>query len=233
MPRPRKHGNGTKREAILSLAGQLLLTESYENISMDALAADAGVSKTTVYAHFSTKLELFKAVLAQSIREFAVDLDQALRGAEGEKPAERLASVVIEILKAATGPQFLACLRVLITESDRRTQLIAGLEEARTDAPDVIGVLAGLLEEEAAANGYGIVDPDRFATMLLWLISSGIQLDMLMSGYRPDAELIESHTRYVVAMFLRGIRPEQGEQHAALPAGYDYPLGRALFREAR
>lgn len=54
-----------KREAILEAAKALFLSLGYANTSMDAVAAAAGVSKLTVYSHFTDKQTLFcSAVMA-------------------------------------------------------------------------------------------------------------------------------------------------------------------------
>lgn len=224
------HGDLTKRDAILDSAARLL-AGGYENTSMDAVAADAGVSKTTVYAHFSDKLELFKAVMAAGAAKFGENLEAALRGVSGEEPSERLATTLVEVLKAATVPEFLGYFRVLITETERRAQLTGGFEEVHAGVPTVVDVIAELLVAEAATAGYEIADPDRFAALLLRMTTSVVQLDMLLADYHPDAQLLETHARYVVQVFLRGIRPEPGEGRTALPAGYDYPWGPALFRQ--
>ncbi|HCJ29155.1 MAG TPA: TetR family transcriptional regulator [Pseudomonas sp.] len=48
-----------KREAILKAAQVLFLSNGYEGSSMDAIAAEAGVSKLTLYSHFKDKEALF------------------------------------------------------------------------------------------------------------------------------------------------------------------------------
>ena len=48
-----------KRAAILEAAESLFLQHGYEGVSMDQIAAAAGVSKLTVYSHFGDKDALF------------------------------------------------------------------------------------------------------------------------------------------------------------------------------
>ncbi|WP_170223379.1 TetR/AcrR family transcriptional regulator [Nonomuraea turkmeniaca] len=230
MPSARRHGKATKRDAILGAAVELLLAGGYENTSMDAVAAAAGVSKTTVYAHFADKSEIFEAVMRKASADFRADLEAALQRVRGDNPADRIATALVEILKAATAPQFVAYFRLLVTESERRVQLNEVFEDARVSGPDVVGVVATLLEAEAKESGYEIVHPERFATILLRLVVSGTQLDLLISDFRPDADLLETHVRFVVRMFLQGIRPGPGARHAELPTGYDYPWGPELQR---
>src|SRR6478672_3702293 len=56
--RPKDLGKGA---AILEAAKRLFLSQGFEAISMDQIAAEAGVSKLTVYSHFGDKETLFAA----------------------------------------------------------------------------------------------------------------------------------------------------------------------------
>ncbi len=53
-----------KRAAILESAERLFLQQGYEGVSMDQIAAEAGVSKLTVYSHFGDKDTLFTEAAA-------------------------------------------------------------------------------------------------------------------------------------------------------------------------
>lgn len=231
MPTTSSRGRRSKRDSILAAASELLLAGGYENTSMDAVAATAGVSKTTVYAHFSDKLELFKAVMVASAGQLVSHLESALQQASGDQPQERLVTALTAMLRSTTLPELLAYFRVLITETERRRVLTEGMEEQLADTPDPSTLITPLLEDCAAADGFELVHAERFMGMLLHLVNSGIQLDMLISDYRPSATVLENHVRYTVGLFLRGIRPEKGKK-AEIPAGYDYPWGPALFRES-
>ncbi|MGW7305036.1 TetR/AcrR family transcriptional regulator [Streptomyces sp. NPDC054835] len=57
-----------KREAIVRAARTLFLREGF-GVGMDAIAAEAGVSKVTVYNHFGSKEALFTAVVSGALDE--------------------------------------------------------------------------------------------------------------------------------------------------------------------
>ncbi|PNB24025.1 TetR/AcrR family transcriptional regulator, partial [Pseudomonas sp. DP16D-E2] len=63
-----------KREAILEAAKRLFLSLGYANTSMDAVAAAAGVSKLTVYSHFTDKQTLFGAAVMATCQNQLPDL---------------------------------------------------------------------------------------------------------------------------------------------------------------
>ncbi|MFE5912730.1 TetR/AcrR family transcriptional regulator [Streptomyces wedmorensis] len=76
-PAPTGARAARKRQAVVRAARDLFLREGF-GVGMDAIAAEAGVSKVTVYNHFGSKEALFTAVVAGA-------LDEPLHGA-GDGP---------------------------------------------------------------------------------------------------------------------------------------------------
>ena len=73
-PTPKVTGPGRpkdlgKRAAILEAAKQLFASEGFAGASMDKIAAEAGVSKLTVYSHFGDKEALFAAAIRAKCEE--------------------------------------------------------------------------------------------------------------------------------------------------------------------
>ncbi|MFF2141733.1 TetR/AcrR family transcriptional regulator [Kitasatospora sp. NPDC058190] len=62
-------GRPEKRKAITRAATTVFGREGYVRASMDAIAAEAGVSKRTVYNHFADKETLFLSVALQNSAE--------------------------------------------------------------------------------------------------------------------------------------------------------------------
>ncbi|WP_406201551.1 TetR/AcrR family transcriptional regulator [Kitasatospora sp. NBC_01560] len=58
-----------KRQAITRAAGTVFGREGYTRASVDAIAAEAGVSKRTVYNHFGDKEKLFLSVALETAGE--------------------------------------------------------------------------------------------------------------------------------------------------------------------
>jgi len=68
--RPRR-GRPGKREAITRAARRVFGREGYVRASIDAIAAEAGVSTRTIYNHFDSKEQLFTSVLVESATQVA------------------------------------------------------------------------------------------------------------------------------------------------------------------
>jgi AcrR family transcriptional regulator len=74
---PRQRAERATR--ILDVAADLLLRHGYRRVTIDDVAAGAGIGKGTVYLHWTTREQLFSAVFAREVL-YAIDqLRQALR----------------------------------------------------------------------------------------------------------------------------------------------------------
>lgn len=74
MPHSKKKSLGRpkdleKKEAIFQAAKSYFLQHGFHKVSMDQIAANAGVSKLTVYAHYECKEKLFKEVIERKLSE--------------------------------------------------------------------------------------------------------------------------------------------------------------------
>ncbi len=63
LARYQKRVREAKREAIVDAAREIFLRVGYARATVDSIAGEAGVSLATLYKHFSTKAELFGAVM--------------------------------------------------------------------------------------------------------------------------------------------------------------------------
>lgn len=64
--KPLRESSARKRAAILSAARELFARNGVDRVSMDAVSAEAGVSKATVYEYFGDKRRLFLAILSEA-----------------------------------------------------------------------------------------------------------------------------------------------------------------------
>ncbi|MBE9178957.1 TetR/AcrR family transcriptional regulator [Oculatella sp. LEGE 06141] len=111
-----------KPEQILQGAFQVFLQYGYAETSMDRVAAQAGVSKHTIYNHFQGKEGLFVALIERLVmRHFQVEFGCALPEAEmPERVLRRLAEILLARMDDA---EYIAFVRLMIAESDRFPEL--------------------------------------------------------------------------------------------------------------
>src|SRR6476469_3777018 len=68
-----------RRGQLLGAASEIFVDRGYHAAGMDEIAERAGVSKPVLYQHFSSKLELYLAVLAQHVENLVSVVALALR----------------------------------------------------------------------------------------------------------------------------------------------------------
>jgi AcrR family transcriptional regulator len=110
----------SKHDAIAAAALVLFARDGYERTSVDAIAAEAGVSKRTVYSHYGDKENLFLLVLRETydtMRERVSDIvDRNLRDVEDVRQA--LTACVTEIVRTITrAPDRATLVRLVISEA--------------------------------------------------------------------------------------------------------------------
>jgi AcrR family transcriptional regulator len=77
-PGKRELNKAKKREEIVAVARRWFFEQGYAATSMSAIADELGGSKTTLWSHFSSKEELFFAVVDRQVEWFAQDVERAL-----------------------------------------------------------------------------------------------------------------------------------------------------------
>jgi TetR/AcrR family transcriptional regulator, mexJK operon transcriptional repressor len=169
----RAGGAGPKGQAIAAAALRLFLRDGYERTSVDAIAAEAGVSKRTIYNRYGEKETLFLSVLRDTFTglmdEFAriadvhltgvTDVEQALAGY-----AREAAQVIVR------SPERGQLIRLIIAEAPHFPALLR--QQARSET--MSGMLSGRLAALAAAGWLQIDDPQEAAEHLLALTTGQI-----------------------------------------------------------
>lgn len=106
-----------RRLRIVRAALALLEARPYDSIQMREVAESAGVALGTVYRYFSSKEQLFAAVLIEWASGFAVDVRR--EPLPGESDAERLSAALCQAAAAFDHrPQFYGVITVLEAATD-------------------------------------------------------------------------------------------------------------------
>jgi AcrR family transcriptional regulator len=106
-----------KQEAILQGAVRLFLRSGYAGTSMDRVAAEAGVSKQTIYSHFQDKEGLFQALMERmTIRRFQAAFHMATLHGEPEVLLRQFAEAY---LNKIVDDEYVSLFRLILAESAR------------------------------------------------------------------------------------------------------------------
>ena len=171
----RAGGQPDKRRAIIHGALALFARDGYTRASLDAIAAEAGVSNRTIYNHFSDKAELFQAVIQESTQRVAdtmIDIidRQLSKIVDLEADLVGLGLAWLALLTSELTPHF-----ALVRQINAETEHIpaAALKTWRDNGPGrVRGELADRLRQIADHGQLSIDNPERAAGHLMLLISA-------------------------------------------------------------
>ncbi|AUT01137.1 TetR family transcriptional regulator [Nostoc sp. CENA543] len=165
-----------KQEQILQGAIRVFLQEGYAKTSMDRVSAAAGVSKQTIYSNFRDKEGLFKALMERLTLACFQSLFTGTQ-LHGE-PVILLRQVgEIYLTKVADNPDYLALLRVMITESQNFPEL------AKLYTQNVVQRGRQILSQYFAAHPeLGITDPEAMAQIFFGSLVSYVIVQEMLHG---------------------------------------------------
>lgn len=206
LPPPRKPaGPGrpkdpAKRAAIFDAAKRMFILHGFDRVSMDQIAAEAGVSKLTVYSHFGDKESLF----AEAVRQHC---DQALPPelfdpTPGTPLRERLTAIGEAFVTMIMSPEAIAGHRILCTPQ----MTGSGMQELFWKAGPQRTQMAfvTLLQRRIEAGELDIDDPERAAAHFFTLLKGELHA-LAVFGYscsKCNTNPV-THVASVVDLFLR------------------------------
>jgi TetR/AcrR family transcriptional regulator, mexJK operon transcriptional repressor len=198
---------GGKAESILAAAKRTFLARGFGAVSMDAIAHAAGVSKATVYAHFTSKEELFGAMIGRECEQrFASFSAQEL------DPHDVAASLTVlgrRFLELILSPDAIALHRIILGEVTRFPAL--GEVFWHAGPKRNFAQIEAFMRRAADAGALDIGDTQRAAEQFIGLVRGETQLQHLLridATAEPDvAQEISTGVATAVATFLRAFRP--------------------------
>lgn len=84
---PRNRRTDSNRQRIVDAARAHFFSHGFRSVTMDDLAGELGISKKTLYAHFSGKIDLLEAVLADKFAGVEAKLKEVTRAHPHNFPA--------------------------------------------------------------------------------------------------------------------------------------------------
>jgi|SRR5690625_2293491 len=194
----------TKRAAILEAAERMFLQHGYEGVSMDQIAAAAGVSKLTVYSHFGDKDALFtEAAKAYCEQQMP---DSLFQRAPELPVRQRLMDIARSFFAMVSTPEAVAGHRLLCTPQMVEKRLARLFWEAGPRR--VQNEFARFLERRIAAGDLEIEDVQRAAGQFFALVRGDLHMRLVFDCEDEDhggvsrAVHERAHLEATVDMFL-------------------------------
>ncbi len=194
-----------KHVQILDGAARVFAQDGYEGASMSRIAAEAGVSKGTLYNYFTCKAELFADYVqrecAKRVAQVFDDLDYA-RSAE-----DTLGRIGRRMIAMLVSEPALVIHRMVVAEAERFPQLARTFYQAGP-AP-AMAHLAAYLRHLGTQARLDVPDPAFGAEQFFALIQTQLYMKrQLRLTEVPSAAQIDHVVEGAVRLFLRGYAPK-------------------------
>ncbi len=207
-----------RESRILDAAGELLLSFGYRKVTVDDVARRAEVGKGTVYLHWSSKLELFAAVLMREVAWLTATHLEVLRSDPAEVQLHRtLRHLFLLVMRRPlarafyTGDTELLGALSLDTKRGRRLQA-----DEELIGPAYLGALH--------AHGM-LVDDPATDPALPYRLSASTAGFFLLERMLPDAVGVEAKADALAVTVRRAFEPARPPSVADLAAAAPVVVG--------
>ena len=157
-PRSNRLPRHERRRQLLDAALEVFVSQGYHAAAMDEIADRAGVSKPVLYQHFPGKLDLYLALLDESVDALVDAVRGALRSTTDNKQRVTATFSAYFQYVAGEGQAYrLVFESDLGNESAVRARLERGQQECAEMISQVVRQDAGLEDDEAHLVSVGMV----------------------------------------------------------------------------
>lgn len=175
------------------------MSKGYGGTSMNEVAQKAGVSKLTIYSHFSDKDQLFKAVIEQRCDEHI--MPSSFLSLASRTPEEALIHIAQGYIHVIFSECSVELHRLMQAEGARYPHIVQLFYEAGPQR--VRRAFAELLEQWCKQGQLTISDIPKASEQFFSLLKGEIHMKRLLGiGSLPDTEQIDRHIQASVQLFL-------------------------------
>lgn len=184
-------------QAILAAARHLFLTEGFEGVSMEKVAAGTGITRATLYSRYATKAALFHAVIRSTIADW-----YAVGGGEGAEETADIATIlrsrVGEMAALLVDPLFRAFHSLILSNRHRFPELGPMMHDIGYRR--AVELLVDDITSASSREGVPVRRPDMVAEHILTAIHGWfLQYDLVR---QLSAAEIEAYGQGVVELLL-------------------------------
>lgn len=185
-------------DKILHAALAVFLEVGYERANLDKVAAQAGVTKPTVYSHFGSKIGLLQAVAQQQAQQAITQFSPNLKSTGNVR--RDLTGFARSFLTNTLHPDAIRVHRFAIVEAMTHPELVAPLLSAGPQK--LTEVLKHYLEVETKAGRLRCKNSSLAAQQLIGLLTGMDFLAIVISQRPPSDAEIKKRTASAIDVFL-------------------------------
>ena len=208
-----------KRAQIRMAAKALFLRSGFQGTSTDAIAAEASVSKETLYRYYPRKEDLFVDVVCSLTTE-RLNLSQwTERSTEPTSIQDLrmlLQAIAMQVIETMVQPEYLAVFRLMLAELPRFPEL-GPLFRQPVPEPAINALLILLRQGQAQGAVREHIDLPTvgrmfFGTLLTYGVLDGLLLSVA-TPQMPEASVIDAFVDYMMDVVAEK-HNTKGESHA-------------------
>jgi TetR/AcrR family transcriptional regulator, mexJK operon transcriptional repressor len=195
----RADSESPKHRLVLDAATALFMAHGYGAVSMDAIARAAGVSKATLYAHFSSKDQLFATIIGEACQQ-KIALGELLP-ADATDARTALTAFGGGLLRFFLEDRALAIHRVVIGESTRFPELGRAFYDNGPAA--LFRTFGTWLAAQTAAGRLAVSDPIMAGEQFVGMLRTSLFLRASVGLTPPTDAEIDATVQAAVTTFLK------------------------------
>jgi AcrR family transcriptional regulator len=193
-----------KEQEVLDVATEYFLQQGYQGASINAMARSSGISKESIYRYFSSKKQLFEAVIGRELVGYRSSLDRldtSLRSMDLRAALIRVAETTLALI---TTDRTLALRRLIFDEATRSPDV--GQHYYEIGPGQAYAVLENVFESRAHHSDFDIPSLSRhFVALMSWRIT--LERSCAVRGEPTPAEITELATAVVDDFTKAFLRP--------------------------
>ncbi len=218
-PQRRRCPAGTdpaKRMQILDGAARVFTREGFEAASVASIAAEAGVSKGTLYVYFEDKLDLFISVIRHMRDRLFGELAAELAGPGSFRV--RLSRYGRLLVRTLTSEEVIRAYRVMLGALEKAPELGAHFSEGVEKGQSI---LSSALRAEMERGVLRISDPDLACNQFFELCQAGLFRYRLLGliAAPPSDDEITRRVDAAVDMFMHYYGAGRSKERSGSVAG--------------
>ena len=199
QPSLKERQRNEREQLILQAANELLVECGYHDTSIDDIAARVGISKGTIYQHFTGKEQIIAALFRRGMQNMLETLD-AIFSSQGT-PREKLYAV-IRRMYGSMDRQHFRLMGTLLSSPEFHKHMAARRQIMGELWAEPRKRVAALLEEGKASGEFDPEIPTPVMMSLFWSFLSPFTYKQLIAEEELPATVVAD---YVSRVFFRGI----------------------------
>jgi AcrR family transcriptional regulator len=192
-------GNGATREAILDATDRLLVTRGFRKVTIDDIAAEAGVSRRTVYMYFPSKEEVGLSSIDRVVATTYAHLE-ALAAGKGD-PARIVRKILVErVLRRVDSVAAYRTSLDELFEAVRPAYMARRKQHLGREA----ALIAGVLADGCARGRFECDDAGATATTMVKATNAFLPYSLSVQEL-GERETIAAEVRRMADLLLRSV----------------------------